>query len=234
MTERTSMVEIGGQRLFVREWGDPDAPVVLFVHGAGDDGGHAAPLANVLADTRRVVAPDVPGHGRSPAAEPEAYAPSRIVVLLAGLLDELAVEAAVLVGFSWGASVGCHLAARYPERVRSLVLLEGGHLDFRDVRDFDPAALPPGDDVETVMGRGLIREPVAPAYPALRESGVPVLLVTALRDEAIEQLTVDPLARLRREVPQAEVARVVTRSHDLLADDDGTVAKLVRDWLLAH
>jgi hypothetical protein len=58
---------------------------------------------------------------------------------------------------------------------------------------------------------------------ALRERSVPVLLVTALRDEAmLQQLVVDPLARLEREVPQARVARVAARRHDLLASDDGT------------
>jgi pimeloyl-ACP methyl ester carboxylesterase len=234
MTERTRTVEVGGQPLFVHEWGDPDAPAVLFVHGAGDDGGHAEPLGRGLADARRLVAPDAPGHGRSPRAEPEAYAPSRIVALLAGLLDELAIESAALVGFSWGASIGCHFAARYPGRARSLVLLEGGHIDFQDIGDFDAAAIPAGDDVQVALGRGLVREPVVATYAALRERSVPVLLITALRDEAMQQLVVDPLARLGRKVPQAKVARVAARSHDLLASDDGTVVSVVCDWLLAH
>jgi pimeloyl-ACP methyl ester carboxylesterase len=234
MTERTSTVEIGGRPLFVREWGEPVAPAVLFVHGAGDDGGHAAPLAAVLADTWRVVAPDIPGHGRSPVAEPEAYAPSRIVLLLVALLDELAVEAAAFVGFSWGASATCHLAARRPERVRSLVLLEGGHIDFQDVLDFDPAAIPAEDDAGAAMARGLVREPVVQTYAALREHAVPLLLVTGLRDEAMDQLRFDPLARLAQEVPHATVARVAARGHDLLGSDDGTVTSLVRDWLVAH
>src|SRR5437879_529934 len=140
MTERTRTVDVGRQPLFVREWGERDASVVLFVHGAGDDSGHARPLAGALADTWRVVAPDVPGHGRSPRAQPETYAPLRIVALLAGLLDELAIEAAALVGFSSGASISCHLAARHPEHARLLVLLEGGHIDFQDALDFDPDA----------------------------------------------------------------------------------------------
>jgi pimeloyl-ACP methyl ester carboxylesterase len=137
----------------------------------------------------------------------------------------------VLVGFSWGASICCNLAAGHPERAASVVLLEGGHIDFRDVRDFDPAAAPEVEDVAAAMGRGLMHEPAAATYEALRESAVPLLLVTALRDEALEQLRVDPLARLAREVPQAAIARVADRGHDLLGDDDGTVVTLVREWL---
>jgi pimeloyl-ACP methyl ester carboxylesterase len=234
MTERTRTVDIGRQPLFVREWGDPAAPVVFFVHGAGDDGGHAAPLASGLEAAWRVVAPDIPGHGRSPRAQPEAYAPTRVVALLAGLLDELAIESASLVGFSWGASISCHFAARHPERARSLVLLEGGHIDFQDLLDFDPTAVPAGADIEAALGRGLVREPAAPAYAALRESSVPLLLVTAIRDEALAQLRVDPLTRLESAVPQATVARVPARGHDLLGGDDGTVVDLVRAWLLGH
>jgi pimeloyl-ACP methyl ester carboxylesterase len=63
---------------------------------------------------------------------------------------------------------------------------------------------------------------------------VPLLLVTAFRDEALQQVRVDPLARLREAVPQAEISRVPARGHDLLADDDGTVVGIVRDWLLAQ
>jgi pimeloyl-ACP methyl ester carboxylesterase len=216
MTERTRRVDLGGQSLVLREWGQPDAPVVLFVHGAGDDGGHAAPLAAALADARRVIAPDAP-----------ECAPSEAVALLAQMLDVLGVEVAELAGFSWGASICCHLAARHPQRVSAVVLLEGGHIDFQDLRDFDPAELP-------AIGQGLLREPATSTYAALRESSVPLLLVTAFRDEALSQLHADPLARLRAAVPQATVARVAAHDHDLLGSDDGTVVKIVRDWLLAQ
>lgn len=219
MTERTRTVDVGAQSLFLREWGEADARVVLFVHGAGDDSGQAAPLAAALADSRRVIAPDAPAH-----------APSEIVALLARLLDTLAVEIAALAGCSWGASICCHFAARHPQRVSSVVLLEGGHIDFQDLRDFDPAQLPEAD----VMARGLVREPAKATYAALRESSVPLLLVTAFRDEALPQLKVDPLARLREAVPQATIARVPGGGHELLEGDDGTTVSLVRDWLLAQ
>jgi pimeloyl-ACP methyl ester carboxylesterase len=216
MTERTRTVDVGPQSLFLREWGEPGAPAVLYVHGAGDDGGQASPLAAALGDARRVIAPDAP-----------AAAPSEVVALLAGLLDALAVEVAAVAGFSWGASICCHLAARHPARVSSVVLLEGGHIDFQDLRDLDLTDLPP-------LAQGLVREPATSTYAALRASSVPLLLVTAFRDEALTELKVDPLARLREAVPLATIARVPGRGHDLLEGDDGTLVNLVRDWLLAQ
>jgi pimeloyl-ACP methyl ester carboxylesterase len=216
MTERTRTVDVGPQSLVLREWGATDAPLVLYVHGAGDDAGQASPLAAALQDVCRVIAPDAP-----------AAAPSEVVALLAGLLDELDVQAAALVGFSWGASICCHAAARHPSRVSAVVLLEGGHIDFQDLIDFDAAELP-------ALGQGLVREPATSTYAALRESSVPLLLVTALRDEALTQLRIDPLARLREAVPQATIVRVTAPDHDILGSDDGTVVKIVRDWLLAQ
>jgi hypothetical protein len=50
MTERARTVDVGAQSLLVREWGEPGAPVALFVHGAGDDGTQASPLAAALED----------------------------------------------------------------------------------------------------------------------------------------------------------------------------------------
>lgn len=217
MPDRRTTIEVGGEPLAVRDWGEPGAPVVLYLHGAGDDAAQAAPLADALAGSARVVAPTFPG-------PPRVERPSDAVRIVVGLLDALAVDAATVVGFSWGASVACHLAAGHAGRVRSVVLLEGGHIDFADLRDLDPALL-------DATARGLVAEPVVPTYAALRASGVPVLLVTAFRDAAVAQLRVDPLRRLREEVPQVEIVRVPADAHELLERDDGTIVGIVRDWL---
>ena len=227
MTERTTTVDVAGRSVFLREWGDPDAPVVLFLHGAGDDGRQAEGLVSAIAGDWRLVAPDLPGHGRSPRADVDEYRPTRLAALVLALLDDLGAASAALVGFSWGAAICCHVAARSPERVRSLVLLEGGHIDFHDLRDFDPTALAADEGVPTAMRRGLVDEPAVPTYSALRKSRLPVVLVTALRDEALTQLRVDPLTRLRQEVPHADVVRIAAGGHDLLEGDDGTIARLV-------
>ena len=51
-------------------------------------------------------------------------------------LEALALDQVAFVGFSWGATVGVHLAAASPERVRALVLLDGGYRDPHDEPDF--------------------------------------------------------------------------------------------------
>ncbi len=131
-----------GAELFVHEWGDPAAPVVVYWDGLGGTGLHANEIAPVLVRRfdLRVIAPDPPGHGRSPALAPEGYRPSALARLAAGLLDSLGVPAATFVGFSWGAEVACAFGARHPERASALVLVDGGYWDFADLPGFDTGA----------------------------------------------------------------------------------------------
>lgn len=111
--------------LAYREWGEPDASVLVFLHGLGVVGPNATeePAEAWAARGFRVLAPDLPGFGGSAAVTREEYLPSR---LAQRLLDELP-ERFVLVGFSWGATIGCHLVARAPERARALVLVDAGY-----------------------------------------------------------------------------------------------------------
>lgn len=123
------MREYTAASLFVREWGSEDAPAVLYWDGLGGCGLHANEIAPILVDdyALRVIAPDPPGHGRSPSAPPEAFLPSRLAELAGGLLSELGIDRAAFAGCSWGAQVGCYFAARFPARTSALVLIDGGY-----------------------------------------------------------------------------------------------------------
>ena len=69
-----------------------------------------------------MIAPDLPGFGRSPragrAVSYEAYAD-----VLAGILDGLGIARGHVAGLSMGGGIALTLAARHPERVRALVLM---------------------------------------------------------------------------------------------------------------
>jgi len=132
---RTSTLGIPGGSLHVYEWGDAGAPAVVYWDGLGGCGLHANEIAPVLTDEYglRVIAPDAPGHGRSPALPSDAYLPSKLAGLGASLLSPLGVERAAFVGFSWGARIGCSFAALFPDRTTSLALIEGGYYRARPV-----------------------------------------------------------------------------------------------------
>jgi lipase len=126
--------------LVLHEWGDPAGRPLLHLHKASSSGRQVAELAPILVRDHglRVLAPDLPGHGRSPAVEPEGFAPAPLLDLLESLLDERGVERTAVMGNSWGGFLAVRLAARSPERVSALVLLDSGHIDYADLPGIDP------------------------------------------------------------------------------------------------
>jgi len=135
-------VEAGGVSLFVRDWGEPDRPALLYWDGLGGCGLHANEIAPILVETYglRVVALDAPGHGRSPALPPDSYRPSILAGVAADLLSELGISRAIFMGFSWGGRIACSFGARFPERTAGLALIDGGYFEWADVSGTDTAA----------------------------------------------------------------------------------------------
>ena len=125
----------------VYEWGRRGDPALLYWDGLGGTGLHANEIGPILSVEYglNVIAPDPPGHGRSPAPEADAFRPSRLAAAAAELLTELGVERAAFVGFSWGGRVGCWFAASYPERTTCLALVEGGHHGSLQPTGLEPA-----------------------------------------------------------------------------------------------
>ena len=118
--ERTRIGEI---TLAHREWGEGEP--VLLVHGAlvADT---MMPLAGApaLSAFRRIVY-HRRGYGRSPRPDPvQPVTLTEHAEDALGLLDHVGADAAHVVGHSMGALIGLVLAARHPQRVRSLALLE--------------------------------------------------------------------------------------------------------------
>lgn len=85
----------------------------------------------------RVIAPDAPGHGCSPALPLESYRPSILARVAADLLSALGVSRAIFVGFSWGARIACSFGAYFPQRTAGLALIDGSYLERADLGRVD-------------------------------------------------------------------------------------------------
>jgi 2-succinyl-6-hydroxy-2,4-cyclohexadiene-1-carboxylate synthase len=123
-------------RLRAVELGDPasDLPPILLLHGfTGRSSAWPPALLDGLsgeggAEPRRLILPDLPGHGASaPPRAPEVQADGgtafeATVDALAGLLEERGLEKADWVGYSMGGRIALAAAVLRPERVRRLVL----------------------------------------------------------------------------------------------------------------
>jgi pimeloyl-ACP methyl ester carboxylesterase len=139
---REFTAEASGVSLFVREWGAADRPAVLYWDGLGGCGLHANEIAPILVEEHglRVLAPDAPGHGQSPALPPESYRPSILAAVAADLLSALGISRALFVGFSWGGRIACSFGAGFPERAAGLALIDGGYLEWADIAGIDRTA----------------------------------------------------------------------------------------------
>lgn len=104
-------------------------PALVFLHGIGNQSGSWVRQLEALAPRFRVIAWDAPGYGASDPLPAEAPSADDYAGSLAALLDALGVAQAVLVGSSLGALVASAFAARWPQRVGGLVLLNpaGGY-----------------------------------------------------------------------------------------------------------
>lgn len=120
-------VDAGEITLGIREAG-AGTPVIL-LHGFPENGHSWRHQLPALAEAGyHAVAPDLRGYGASDAPEGAVeYAFPKIMADVVGLLDALDARDAHIVGHDWGGSIAWALAARAPERVRSLVILNSPH-----------------------------------------------------------------------------------------------------------
>lgn len=95
--------------------------MLLFLHGHPFDRHMWRPQLVALAGNRRVVAPDLPGYGASPAAA-TTVTMRQLAEVVMETLDELEVRQAMVVGLSMGGLVAMELALGWPERFSGLVL----------------------------------------------------------------------------------------------------------------
>jgi pimeloyl-ACP methyl ester carboxylesterase len=101
-------------------------PALLFVHGWSSNLRHWEPQARHFRRHHRVLRVDLRGHGRSPAPDlpVRGYSIPRHAEDLAALLRRLRLRSVVAVGHSSGGWVSLALAARFPELVRAVVVVD--------------------------------------------------------------------------------------------------------------
>ncbi len=114
-------VTVGRHRISTLTMGH--GPDVLLLHGLGGTRASLLETAAALSQRYRVHAPDLPGFGSSCKPARGAYNARWFAELMFGLMDELEIDGAHLVGNSMGGRVAIEMGMTSPERVRALGLL---------------------------------------------------------------------------------------------------------------
>lgn len=133
-------VTIDGLDIFYREAGPEGAPTVLLLHGFPTSSHMFRNLIPALSDRYHVVAPDYPGYGNSsmPAVDAFDYTFDRMAEIVEALTVALELDSYSIYLMDYGAPVGFRLAAKYPERVDTLIVQNGNAYE-EGLREFwDP------------------------------------------------------------------------------------------------
>jgi pimeloyl-ACP methyl ester carboxylesterase len=114
-----------GLSIHVLEWSEAGTPLVL-VHGFGNEAHIWDDFAPVVAPHYRTVALDLRGHGDSDHDPERRYDYEHHVADLEAVTAALGIERLVLVGHSFGGRTGVLFAAKHPERMAGLVIVDIG------------------------------------------------------------------------------------------------------------
>jgi pimeloyl-ACP methyl ester carboxylesterase len=119
-------ITVDGVRLHYLDGGalTGDRPPVLLLHGFGASTYSWRHTIPAIASRERVLALDFPGHGYSERVLTSTYSLRRTANLVAGFLDALDVDRAVVAGNSMGGAVALQLAISHPQRVARLVVVD--------------------------------------------------------------------------------------------------------------
>lgn len=118
---RTTNVD--GLDLFYREAGDAGAPKLLLLHGFPTSSHMFRDLIPLLADRFHIIAPDLPGFGRSD--DPKANTFASLAETIARFTEVLGFDRFAVYVFDYGAPTGFRLAMRHPERVTAIISQNG-------------------------------------------------------------------------------------------------------------
>ena len=117
---------IGDLQIRYLDWGGNGQPIMA-LHGLASSAHWYDLVAPMLRGHGRVIAPDQRGHGKT-AQMGSGYDWQTLSEDIVGLMDHLAIEKTSVLGHSWGGNVAGNVAARFPERVDKLVMIDGGFL----------------------------------------------------------------------------------------------------------
>src|SRR5271154_1834111 len=120
-------VEADGIQVFYRAAGDPNAPVVLLLHGFPTSSFMFRELIPRLAGDYRVIAPDLPGFGFTevPPERKYPYSFDQLALTIEAFTQALHLNRYAIYVFDYGAPTGFRLAMAHPERVTAIVSQNG-------------------------------------------------------------------------------------------------------------
>lgn len=124
-------VEADGLKVFYREAGSVDAPVILLLHGFPSSSHQYRNLIPLLSQKYHVVAPDMPGFGFTevPKSRNYAYTFANLATTIEAFLDALNIKKFSVYIFDYGAPTALRIALHRPDAVQAIISQNGNAYD---------------------------------------------------------------------------------------------------------
>jgi pimeloyl-ACP methyl ester carboxylesterase len=124
---RNKKVVVDGLEVFYREAGRRDKPTLLLLHGFPSSSHMFRDLIPLLAEQFHLMAPDLPGFGRTamPPREQFDYTFENLARVIARFTEVVELERFAIYVFDYGSPVGLRLATMHPERITAIVTQNG-------------------------------------------------------------------------------------------------------------
>ena len=119
-------LRVNGMSFHYLDWGNPEKPQMLLLHGGAQTAHSWDFHALAIRDSYHVVALDQRGHGDSDWSEELDYSTETMVKDADAVTDLIGYDSFVLTGLSMGGRNAYAFAARHPEKVRALVIVDVG------------------------------------------------------------------------------------------------------------
>ena len=121
---RYRTADVDGFHVFFREAGAPQAPKLLLLHGFPSAGHMFRDLIPRLDDRFHIIAPDLPGFGRSDMPR-RGCTFDRIAETIGRFTEVIGFDRYAVYVFDYGAPTGFRLAVKHPERITAIISQNG-------------------------------------------------------------------------------------------------------------
>ena len=116
-------MDVSGTRIFYRETSKAGAPALLLLHGFPTSSHMFRDLIPLLTDRFHIVAPDLPGFGRSNI--PSGITFAKIADIIGRFTEVVGLSRFAIYIFDYGAPTGLRLALKHPERITAIITQNG-------------------------------------------------------------------------------------------------------------
>src|SRR5271154_4425586 len=134
---RFQKADVDGFNVFYREAGPKDGPTILLLHGFPSSSHMFRDLIPLLADRFHIIAPDLPGFGKSDMPG-SVHTFDRIAEMIDRFTEVVGFDRYAVYVFDYGAPTGFRLAVKHPARITAIISQNGNGYEEGLSNGWDP------------------------------------------------------------------------------------------------